>query len=405
MRTMTIFTGMKAVAVTAAISLLVLTATDAAPDMPALPAAQEPGPKNGSTLTLEVVDGANFAPLAGATVWVRVQGRRSLTREGRTDEEGRYQIVSGGATTGRFEVVVAAAGYVPSHLSSVLGMTSVRARLERAEAIGGVVRDEQGRPIEGARVFPMASPFATVWPEMYTSPNGGLAIATTDAQGLWRAEALPVGTDPMKFSVLVTHGDHITGEFSTAAREACASASVQVMKSGVSISGTVLNPFGRPVWDATVLVAKPPWDGALVRLVTDKDGHFRSSSCIDPARPGLVLLVQASGLAWAVHHVVVKPEITPQVIRLSRRRPLEGRVVDIQGQPLAGAVISCDREAFGGLLDWEAEADVDGRFVWYDAPTAGKFYLDVFKPPYSSTKEVIVRPWAGEVTISMRRFR
>ena len=59
---------------------------------------------------------------------------------------------------------------------------------------------------------------------------------------------------------------------------------------------------------------------------------------------------------------------------------------------MAGAVISCDQDAFGGLLEWEAEADVDGRFVWYDAPTAGKFYLDVFKPPYSSAKEAIVRP-------------
>ena len=80
-------------------------------------------------------------------------------------------------------------------------------------------------------------------------------------------------------------------------------------------------------------------------------------------------------------------------------------MVDIQGQPMAGAVISCDQDAFGGLLRMEAEADVDGRFVWYDAPTAGKFYLDVFKPPYSSAKEAIVRPGAGEVTISLRRFR
>ncbi len=395
--------------VTAAISLMALsvglTATGGDPDATAPPAAQEAGPKDGSTLTLEVVDGATFAPLAGATVWVRAQGGRALDREGRTDEVGRYEIVTGGATNGQFDVVVASAGYVPSHLSLGLGMTSVRARLERAEAIGGVVRDEQGRPIGGARVFPMASPFATAWPEMYTSPNGGLAIATTDAQGRWRAEALPAGTDPMKFSLLVTHDDHVTGEFSTTAREARASASVQVMKSGVSISGTVLNPFGRPVWDATVVVAKPPWDGAIVRMVTDKDGRFRSSPCIDPARPGLVLLVQASGLAWALRHVAVTPEIAPQVIRLSRRRPLEGRVVDIQGQPMAGAVISCDREAFGGLLEWEAEADAEGRFVWYDAPTAGKFYLDVFKPPYLPTRTVLDRTKASEVTISMRRFR
>ena len=185
MSTMTIFTGMKAVAVTAAISLLVLTATDADPDVPAPPAAQEPGHEERFDLDAGGCRWSEFfpRPLPGRLSGCVCRGDGVLPGEGRTDEEGRYKIVSGGATTGRFEVVVAAAGYVPSHIGSGLGMTSVRRGSSKRRPLAASCGTSRGGRSRGSRVFPMASPFATVWPEMYTSPNGGLAIATTDRRG------------------------------------------------------------------------------------------------------------------------------------------------------------------------------------------------------------------------------
>ena len=115
----------------------------------------------------------------------------------------------------------------------------------------------------------------------------------------------------------------------------------------------------------------------------------------------LVLLVQASGLAWAVHEVAVTPETPPQVIRLTRRRQLESRVVDAQGRPVAGVVVASDREFLGGLLGWEAATDKAGRFVWYDAPTTGEVYLKVFEPSHQLANQTIARPQAGEVTITL----
>ena len=185
------------------------------------------------------------------------------------------------------------------------------------------------------------------------------------------------------------------------ARAARASSVVQVMRPGTSISGTVLSPFGRPVPEATVAIAASPWDGTALRLTTDQAGRFRSRRCLDPKSPGLVLVVQASGLAWAVHHVAVAPEIPQQVIRLSRRRPLEGRVCDDQGRPVEGAIVTSSREVFGGLLGWEAKTDANGRFIWYDAPTTGKVYLDVFKPAFPPTSQAIARPEADVVTITL----
>ncbi len=352
-----------------------------------------------------VVDRDSNSPLPGATVWVRGTGGPISTWEATTDDQGRYTIVPPSEATRWFDVLIAPpAGYVPAPVATTANPHSppFTVRLQRAESIGGIVRDARGRPIEGARVLPMFYRFTAVWPEIEASPNSGRAFATTDSQGRWRAEALPVGTPPdATLRIRVTHPDHATVESPVTAWAARASSVVQVMRPGASVSGTVLSPFGRPVREAAVAIAASPWDGTALRLMTDQDGRFSSRRCLDPKSPGLVLLVQAWGLAWAVHHVAMAPEIPEQVIRLSRRRPLEGRVSDAQGRPVEGAVVTSSREVFGGLLGWEAKTDAYGRFIWYDAPTTGKVYLDVFKRAFPPTSRAIVRPEADVVTITL----
>ena len=172
------------------------------------------------------------------------------------------------------------------------------------------------------------------------------------------------------------------------------------MRPGGSISGTILSPLGR-VRGATVLVAPPPWDWEYLRLTTDENGQFRSGRCLRPEWGTLVLVVQASGLAWAVHEVAVTPELPPQVIRLSRRRPLEGRVVDTWGRPVAKAVVASDWKHLGGLLGWQAETDVAGHFVWDDAPPAGEVSLNVYEPNGRPASQTIARREASEVTITL----
>jgi hypothetical protein len=163
----------------------------------------------------------------------------------------------------------------------------------------------------------------------------------------------------------------------------------------------VLSPFGRPVRAAAVTVATPPWDGTLIRLATDKEGGFRSGHVLDPHWSEVELAVQAPGLAWAVREVPLTPPLSPQVVRLTPRRPLEGRVVDGRGRPLAGAVVSSSWSYFKGLLAWDARADADGRFLWREAPTDGVILVEAFKGSFRSINKSIIRPGADEVTITM----
>jgi hypothetical protein len=377
-------------------------AASARPDGRPGPIQPEEVPKPVRTATLEVVAENDGSPLPGATVFFRGKGGRIYTWEGATDDQGRYTLVPPSEATLWFDVVVAPVGYQRGYVSTVTHPAPIVVKLRRAEAIGGLVRDERGRPIEGARVFPMIRRFAEIWPEIEASPKGGYIIATTDAQGRWRSDALPIGTAPEAPILLrVTHPDHAVAVWRTTARQARAFSSVQVMRAGGAISGTVLSPFGRPVRGAAVVVAPPPWDTEYLRLTTGADGRFRSGRCLRPEWGTLVLVVQASGLAWAVHEVAVTPEMPPQVIRLSRRRPLEGRVVDARGRPVAGVVVASDWKYLGGLLGWQAETDGAGRFVWYDAPTIGEVCLNVYEPSSRPASQTIARPEAGEVIITL----
>ena len=143
--------------------------------------------ERGRTLHLQASSKADGSPLAGATVWVRATRGRIHTWEGTTDDQGRYVLVLPGQATTQLDVVVAHAGYVTGGLTG-LPMANYTVALERSETIGGTVRDEEGQPIEGAQVLPTPYEFNLIWPEIYASPNSALAIATTNAQGRWRAE-------------------------------------------------------------------------------------------------------------------------------------------------------------------------------------------------------------------------
>ena len=98
-----------------------------------------------------MVNAADRSPLAGASVLIRVTRGRAQTSQGTTDDEGRFPIALAGDTTYFFQVVVAHPGFVPIEVrwsgTNIPGAYTLA--LPRGVAIGGVVRDEQGRPIAG----------------------------------------------------------------------------------------------------------------------------------------------------------------------------------------------------------------------------------------------------------------
>ena len=231
---------------------------------------------------------------------------------------------------------------------------------------------------------------------MYASLGEEVAAVLTDAEGRWRSEALPATAGPdSRLDVEFTHPDHFAVESRMTAEEARKLSSVQVMKAGAAVTGTVISPTGRPVAGAAVVFSGRHGSGSSVRLKTDEQGRFHTGRFVAPDRPEVTLTVQADGFASAIRRITATPGTPPQVIKLDPRKPMRGRVVDSQGRPIPGAAVASTDGLGNGALAWEAETDAEGRFVWYEAPATGTVSLDAYKSPFQQALGRRVRSRVG----------
>ncbi len=368
---------------------------------------QNPQPqRKGRALVLEVVNNADRAALAGAMVWAPSSSARSPDSQGFTNEEGRYTIALPAAAASYLRVVVVHPGFAPMELrwdGSQPIPENYTVALERGVPIGGTVRDKAGRPIAGARVLLQVGanpPRGGV--ERYPGPECAVAAALTDAQGRWRSDALPASAGPgVRLDLVTMHPDRVGLKQTVTAAALRAFATDGVLQSGRSLTGTVLSPTGRPVAGATITVQPISSPRFIERIRSGQDGRFRTGPFIDPSWREFTFVVQADGFASYAQVLLVSPEIPPQAIRMSPRRPLHGVVVDAQGHPIEGAAVRSATEFGYAGLDWEAETGVNGRFVWYDAPATGSYLLNIQKPPFRQFLARMVPGGSDEITVTL----
>ncbi len=360
------------------------------------------------SLVLEVVNAADNTPLAGASVWARAARGRAGLSQGTTDEQGRHAIALPAGAGSFLQVVVVHPGFAPIELrwdgDGPIPETCT-VSVERGVAIGGTVRDDAGRPIAGARVLLQvgaAPPGGRGRRERYPGPECEVAAAITDDQGRWRSDALPASAGPgVPLDLVTTHPDHVGSRQSVTAAALRAFGTAAVMKAGRALSGTVLSPTGRRVAGASVFIQSRSDRTKIQRVVTDREGQFRTGPFIDPKWSEFTMVVQADGFARFAQLLLVPAEIPQQVIRLAPRRPLHGRIVDAQGQPVPGANVRSATDFGYAGLDWEAETDADGRFVWFEAPAAGSYMLDVTRPPFRRIMARMVPGGSDDLTITL----
>jgi hypothetical protein len=358
----------------------------------------EKGAKTEQILNLRVINKSTGEPISDAELNIRIVQER---REDKTDKDGRCIIVLGEETPEYIRVEVSKEGFIPIRLSwrqttdNPVIPDQYTLALEQGTSIGGIIRDEQGHPIEGASVYLLV-------------PGGDeierVAIwdhtEKTNAEGQWRCDIMPSKLDDIW--IRLAHSDYISDEMygktpKPPIEQLRAMTGVMVMKQGLTVSGRVIDANDRPIERASVAQGSDRFGSHYPSTQTDSEGRFEFKN----VRPDeMVLTVQANGYSPDLKSFTVYKGMEPIEFRLESGHTIRGRIIDKAGNPVAGAFVAADTWRGHRSLQWRVDTDAEGRFEWNEAPS-DEVLIDMGKQHFMSVRNYVMSPSEKEYEITM----
>ncbi len=382
--------------------------------------ATENGPKQKTTtdkiasilapedITIQVVDERD-KPIQGAKIGFRHAedgyGRKQVI----TDENGKavYKDMTGKSNILSAGLEVYADGYanyyrywerqdgrfdtVPAELRIVM---------QKGVRIGGKVVDEQGKPIEGARVdvcYP--SPIRSNFNERAGRP-------TTDAEGCWALNTFPPDID--EFRLNIDHPKFQSTDNSTkypTLNELKSQQAVIVLKAGEVVTGIVKKEDGAPIEGATVVFSRTPFTGEFRVVKTDKTGKYSVNNW---RKTGTFIAAIAVDSAPDSKSLNEKELDSPIDFTLKSGKTIRLKFVDQQGQPVEGVRVSPFRwrgqtaVLSGSWQSVPGNSDAEGNYRWTWAPDDVIEY-SFQKNGYLAVRDMALKPSDEVRTITMLR--
>lgn len=394
----------------------------------------KPEPAAAKTLRVVVLD-PEGKPVADAevyaSVWTEEKDFKS-NREYKTDAEGAAQVALPKKFTilrvwaGKTPFVTMFANWEQAELAAGKDVPAAYTfRLEPGSTAGGVVVDEQGKPVAGAKVQARLS----------TSPKpptgdgrvrygGTFATAkepvTTDVDGRWRIDGVPTHPEA-ELAIVATHPDFVSDDvFGQSAKASGvttaklrAGTAALTLKRGVVVRGTVTDPAGKPVTDAVVIHRYHSSNAfpTTNKFPTDAAGRYRLPAL--PTGPTAVTVL-AAGWAPQMREVDLKDGLPAQDFRLAPGKPARLRIVDAAGRPVPKAgVIPLEWKGSRAITSMRAvdnvnlpdvgiptQADADGVWHWAAAPDGAVKVLIIAKG--YARQELEVTGGATDRTVTLK---
>jgi hypothetical protein len=276
--------------------------------------------------------------------------------------------------------------------------------LEKGITIGGIVRNEQGEPVPGAKVTLQAgSSGYDVSAREWSALNRDQFPIRTDGNGVWRCGFAPA--DLSDVTIHVEHSDYALTHCVTADRNyvhetqivpkeaLLAGNAVVVLSPGFPISGRISGPEGHPVANAVVTLNSESFGGRRQSALSGPDGRFLLPHCpILSLRKSSFsgrdadrfntedrwkskLFVEADGLAPAVRKLFLEAPAPEFEIQLAEAEQVKGRVLDPAGQPIAAVHVTLQWQPEGEAAArqgvghfWRTQTDDHGNFALKSAP-------------------------------------
>jgi len=360
--------------------------------------AEEPVAEATRPFHLTVIHRETKEPLAGAVLTIRIN---SDERTEITDAEGRYTVALPREGLTYFRVEARKMDMVPLRLAwrptseHVEIPEQYTLTLEPGTTIGGIIQDEQGHLIEGVTVYLLVpgrgeTERVAIWDEP----------ARTDAQGRWGCSIMPADLDDIW--IRLEHPEYVSdvtyGATPKPPMEKLRDMTgVMVMKRGFEVVGTVVDTNGRAILGASVAQGSDRHGSHYPETATDGNGAFRFPF----GRPGeMVLTAQKTGYAPELKVLQVGKGLEPVEFVLGPGNTIRGKVVDVDGNPLAEIPISADGWRGHRSINWYSKTDAEGLFEWSSAP-ADEVLFDLYPRGYMSVRRFPMTPSEEEYVITM----
>lgn len=360
-------------------------------------------------LALKVVDAQSANPITNAAAILNLADDQSsfFFGEKSTDSSGKIVFHYPSQDAVGFKVQIKANAHAPELLSaSRLAGTALprelTAKLVPGVSIGGFVKDPAGKPVASAEV--LVYRLTKTAPAEYTRID--LDSATTDSGGKWEVARVPADNSNLVFSVScpdykpATYAESVasaTNALQVARSNLLAKTAVLIIQSGIHITGTVLDttnglvPLAEAIFETS--------DHSYRRAIPVEAGKFTFVE-MEP-RSG-ELLITATNYAPQLLALKIQPAIEPLKIVLTRGTPLQVTLRDQDQEPVPGASVLLEEWNQSHALNWKAETDSNGRFVWTNAPS-GSAKFEISRSDYTSLRTNVTLSSTNEVTLHMRK--
>jgi len=332
-----------------------------------------------------VLDELGGGGVEGVTVDLHALGKRVWLQSVQTDRDGRFRVIldrHGGAPPEELDVVLWTGDGAPTGPKRVDVPPAIPAsperdlgnfRLSPRRVVDVVVRDAEGAPIAGARIEPRQGPQGRHLPVgLRRDPR---VTSTTDRDGratlIAGFDTTHVRVTALGFTARMEPIERL-GDPVVVTLERGAMLDVRLVgafpRCVVQISGSE-PPFlvgGEPAWEPETKT--PDW----MEWGESQGGvrfhpSYANRLLLGDVRPGVPFEISVKG---AIEPSLQVPALAPGERRVVRFevggsvQELQGRVVDPDGAPVAGAIVAAaDADAVDGAsADTRVTTDEDGRF-------------------------------------------
>jgi protocatechuate 3,4-dioxygenase beta subunit len=261
---------------------------------------------------------------------------------------------------------------------------------QAAEPIGGIVRDEHGKPVEGAEIYFAVSVIGRKNDLNTTSFNTYAQWIKTDSEGRWQYTVLPKEQLDQNFKMSIEHPDYpklrisegqLFKDYLAKDVDGRFSKTVTILN-GLTLKGIVTDEQNNPVEGVLVYSNAAKRDGVAFygTTRTNAQGEFLFEKCSPKNELGGSVTIGVTPKNFAPDMIEIK-EITagmePVKIILKHGKKLVLKMVDKDGKPVTGLKLmhrSWRRRdnLFCRLLENADQYGIikigdDGLFIWENA--------------------------------------